>query len=77
MDLVEGFFIFWLLMEDPNVLGEPLLGSLFAYILGRCLTRLLLVNRQATACSSAWPNALQLQHRTERGWQGRKRTWLG
>ena len=73
-DLVERLFILWLLMEDPHVLGEPLLGSLLADVLSRGLARLLLVERQATACCSGRPDALRLQHRTERG---RQRARLG
>ena len=55
--LVEWFFVLRLFIEDPSVLGEPFLGSVFADILCRCLACLLLVNRQAAAPSCVWPDA--------------------
>ena len=42
--LIEWLLILRLLVEDTSILREPLLSSLFANILCRCVARWLLVN---------------------------------
>ena len=61
--LVEWFFVLRLFVEDPSVLGEPFLGSVFANVLRRRLACLLLVNRQSAARRCVWPYPLRLEHR--------------
>ena len=73
LNLVERLFVFWFLMEDSNVLAEPLLCSLLSDILGCGLASLLKVERKTAARSSSRHRSLQLKHGAEHGWLG---AWL-